>query len=286
MSDSCRGRAVSSWMCVALLGLGWPPRPAAGALDWEAVTPRSLVTGDSPVRWPAAGATPGLRADLVWARPFGWPEVSAAGTRVAYAAPGGAWVIGGGLALLRADAYRESRLALATGRRLDRQEFALTVSLLQAAAGDPVTSARAGGALDLGWDVDLDRIAFSARASGILESAGALALAAPREFALAVRTGSSPLEAELEIVEGSRGRRLSLGLWTELLPPLAVGAAWSSAEPALRIVIELRRGTLVLGGGVAWHADLPRTDLLSVAHVPAAPAGDAQRPAAGSGGGS
>jgi len=264
--------------------LAWLARPAAGALDWEPSTPRSLVAGDSPVRWPAMGATtPGFRADLIWARPFSWPEVGAAGARLAYAAPGEAWVIGMGFSLMRADAYRESRLALAVSRRFERQDFALTASLLQAAAGDAVVSAVAGGALDLAWDLDLDRVTLSARASGILESAGAVALAAPREFGLAVRTGSAPLQAVFRIVDGSRGRRLALGLLTEFVPSLALGAGWCSAEPSLRVVIELRRNTLVLGGGVAWHADLPPTDLLHVAHATAPRAGKEVRPASGGG---
>ncbi len=285
-----RRRRIAPLGALAALGalavLGAPARPATAAFDWEHATPRSLVAGDSPVRWPAAGATAGLSADLVWARPFRWPDLRAVGARVAYGAPGERWVIGAGLSLLDAGAYRESRLALAVGRRFDRQVFALTANVLDAAAGEPVASTRIGGALDLTWDLDLGGVGFAARASGILESAGAVALAAPREFALAVRAGGAPLTAEMKIIDGSRGRRLRFGLMTRILPPLALGAGWSSAEPSLRVAIELRRGPLALGGGVAWHADLPRTDLLSVAHAPAVWDGSASGPAPGSGGGS
>jgi len=195
-------------------------------------------------------------------------------------------VIGSGLFQLRAEAYRESRLTLGVGRALDRQEFMLAASLLQVAAGEPILGSRTGAALDLGWDLRLGSVAFAARASGVLETSAARALAEPREFGLAVRTESSPLLAELRVVDGSRGRRLALGLMTELIAPLAIGAGWSSVEPALRLVIELKHGGLALSGGMAWHSDLPPTQLWHVAHAPregaAAPGAGASGPGGGS----
>jgi hypothetical protein len=186
---------------------------------------------------------------------------------VAYAARNRSSVIGAALFQLQAPAYRESRMALGMGRALDQHELMITASVIQAVAGEPVLAARTGAALDLAWNLDLGRVALAARAQGVLETRGARALAEPREFDLAVRTGRAPVLAELRVVDGSRGRRLGLGLLVEPFSSLQIGAGWSSVEPSLRFVIELQRGGFVLGGGTAWHSDLPPTRILHVAHA-------------------
>jgi hypothetical protein len=241
-------------------------REALAAFEWEQATPRSLIAGDSPARWPAAGHGIGLRADLVAAHPWSWPGVGAGAVRVATARR--QWALGVALAQLGGPAYRESRIGVGFNRAVDDQRLGLVASLLNVTAGDPVVGSRSGLELDLGWEVELSRLALAARATGVLQSRGTQALGAPRRLGLRVRCAARRLISELEIEEGSRGRRLRLGILLLPLEPLSVGAAWSSTEPPIRLLVGVRRGSLVLSGGWSWHSSLPPSQLIALSVAP------------------
>jgi hypothetical protein len=46
-----------------------------------------------------------------------------------------------------------------------------------------------------------------------------------------------------------------------------VGGAWSSVEPRMRLGVGLRRGSLTLAAGWAWHSVLPPSHLVALSHV-------------------
>jgi len=245
---------------------------ARAAFEWEHPTPWSLIAGDSPARWPATGAGSGLRADAIAARPWGWPGVGAGAVRVG--ALGREWAVGAAVTQLRAPAYRESRLVAGIERKKGGQTLALAASGLSAAAGEPPSDRRSGIDLDVGWGVDLGPIAFAARALGALRTRGAQELGVPRELDLRLLAGGPPVLTELALEEGTGGRRIRLGALFRPFGPLEVGAAWSSAEPRIRLLVGLWRGPLALAAGWAWHSVLPPTHLVALSHVAQAPKGD------------
>jgi hypothetical protein len=182
-------------------------------------------------------------------------------------------------AQLRGPAYRESRFVAALEQTLGGQQVGLAASVLAVAAGEPLVGGASGMELDLRWEIGLGRFAVAARADGALRTRGAEALAAPRGVGLRLRaTGAERLLGEVELEEGTRGRAFGLGFLSRLAGPLEVGAAWSSAEPPIRLVVGVSRGPVAFTAGWAWHSTLPATHLAAVSHRPAPAGGAAAAP--------
>jgi hypothetical protein len=239
--------------------------PAPAAFEWEHPTAWSLISGDSPARWPAAGEGLGLRADAIAGRPWGWPGVGAGAVRIARF--GREWGAGVAMTQLRAPAYRESRLGAAVERKRNGQRLGLTGSILNVTAGEPPVHRRSGIDLDLAWGIDFGPLAFTARAPGALRTRGAQELGAPRGLGLSLRAEGPSLTAEFALDEGTAGRRIRLGVGLRPLGPLELGAAWSSAEPRIRLLVGIKQGRLALAAGWAWHSVLPPSQVVSLSHI-------------------
>lgn len=238
-----------------------PGHAARAAFEWEHATPRSLVVGDSPLRWPADGDGRGLRVDVAGARPWSWPGVGAAAFRLGLA--GRERVFGASFSELWGPAYRESRLTAAVEHALGSQRLGAGASVLEVTAGEG-RSTRRGAELDLAWEIRLPKLSLAARAAGALQSGGARDLGAPQLLALSARVTALGLVAGLELEEGSLGRRLRLGLLIKALDPLDVGAAWSSAGSPVRLAVGLQWGDFTFGSGWACHPDLPTSQMATL----------------------
>jgi hypothetical protein len=201
--------------------------------------------------------------------------VHAAGLRLGTA--GRRRAAGVALVQLRAVAYRESRLSLGLAERLGGQGLQVAASLFGLTAGTGPAPVPFAAALDLGWEVAVEQVVIAARAPGVLRTRGAAALAVPHGTSLAVRTRTSRVRADLELEEGSRGGRLKLGLVVAPRGGLEVGAAWSSVEPPVRLLLGIDRGGIGVAAGWAWNSVLPPTTLVAIRRT-ARPGGS---PAAG-----
>jgi hypothetical protein len=122
----------------------------------------------------------------------------------------------------------------------------------------------AGAELDLAWVARLKWVVLGASATGILQSPGAVAAGSPRTFATRVRSTGAGALLEARYEDGTRGRRFRVGLLAPV-GPLRIGAGWSTAEPTVRCMAEVRRGSLGLSGGIAWHAELPPSESVALA---------------------
>lgn len=263
-----RPRRIAALLLLLLLFLGLvglaAPHASHAAFEWDHPAPRSLIGGDSPARWPVTGKGIGLRADLIAARPWGWPGIRTAAFRIAGA--GRIWTAGLAVSQLRTPAYRESRLAAGIEELVGAQRFAFTVNLLSAAAGEPEMGAGSGMEIDLGWSIEMGPIDLAARADGAFRTRGAHELGPPRRVRLGLGGGGPLLRSEVAFEEGSRGRRLGVGLLVHPLPSLTVGAAWSSDEPPVRLLVAVARRSLALSAGWAWHSTLPPSHVVALSH--------------------
>ncbi len=249
--------------------------PVQAAFEWEHPTPESLVAGDSPARWPVAGEGMGFRADAIAARPWSWPGVGAEALRIG--GRGSRLAAGIAFSQLRAPGYRESRLATGLEQALSGQRLALVLSRLDALIGEEPAIAprsRSGSEIDLGWSLASDWLDIAVRSHGAWRTRGAQRLGSPRRFRAHLGAARSLVRTELVLEEGSSGRRLSLGLKTRPFDAVDLGAAWSSAEPPIRLFVALRRNRFALSAGWAWHSTLPATHVvgLSLGDHAAAPA--------------
>lgn len=257
-------RLTPAILCLLACMLGWVEISSA-AFEWEHPTPQSLIAGDSPARWPVAGAGTGFRADAIAARPWGWHEVGAAAIRIAGA--GRQWAAGVAISQLRAPAYRESRLAVGVEQSVSGQRFGLNGSFLGVTVGgDEELRSTSGIEGDLGWSLDLKGVRVAARAESVLRTPGAQGLVPPRRLRLRLDAGGPLVRSEIALEEGSRGRRLGIGISSRPFKNFRMGAAWSSAEPPVRLLVSVSRGALALSAGWAWHSTLPATRLLSLGH--------------------
>jgi hypothetical protein len=227
-----------------LLGL-YSAAPAAAAFEWDHPSPGSWIAGDSPYRWPAADCGAGWRLDLSTARPWSWPELHANALRAAI-----------------------GRSRSAFGMSLDQerggQRLAVVGSLLDLRGGAEIGAQVTGAELDLGWSAKLGWVRVSASATGILQSRGAVIAGAPRTFSTRVRSIGAGAALEGRFEDGTRGRRLLFGVQAPI-GPLRLGAGWSTGEPTVRCMAEIRRGRLGLSGGIAWHTELPPSESVTLA---------------------
>jgi hypothetical protein len=44
-----------------------------------------------------------------------------------------------------------------------------------------------------------------------------------------------------------------------------LGAGWSTGEPTVRCLAGIRRGSLALTAGIAWHTELPPSQVIALA---------------------
>jgi len=236
--------------------------PARAAFEWEHPSPESWIAAESPYRWPIAEAGARSRVDLAAARPWSWSEVRASAVRAALGRP--TWTAGLSLAQLATGSYRETRLAGGWERRLGAQGLAVIASLVDVRAESARTIRVTGGELDLAWTSDLGWFRLRAAATGIVQSRGAVAVGVPRALGVSVRSRGPGAQLAARFEEGSRGRRLVLGLMAPV-GPLVLGAGWSTGEPSVRCLAGIRRGSLALTAGIAWHTELPPSQVIALA---------------------